>query len=166
MQFQYPYYVAPVHTTDDYSTAPTHCSFELRPSVVLLLAWYLAIARLLERLAPQFTEVRFRFTRMQWLAAPWQDELSRFKQILENGGVVSAQEIEQIFWTGAQNLQGYEVEVTSLGSLRFLCYHKHSGTEYYSDAVPFKALFKTLQFNSILAEIRERFQKHNRGPSA
>ena len=43
MQTKYPYYVAPVQSNDDYSDEPTHCAFEVRPAVILMIAWYLAL---------------------------------------------------------------------------------------------------------------------------
>ena len=49
MQTKFPYYVVPVHTDDDYANEPTHCAIEARLSAALLIAWYLALTRLLMR---------------------------------------------------------------------------------------------------------------------
>ncbi len=159
MQSAFPHYVAPVRTTDEASNEPTHCSFEIRPSVVLQLAWYLILAYGLEHIAQKFTEVRFRFPDMLWLAASSGEENSLSEGFLEGGGVVSAQDIHRSFRLGSHGLRGFEIEVTTSGYFRFLCYHKHTGTEYFSDQVPFKELLCVLRFEHVLVELRAQFRK-------
>ena len=94
MQTKYPYYVAPVRSNDDYSDEPTHCALEVRPSVVLMIAWYLALARLFIRLADQCSEVRFYFQNINWMT------------LNEDGNLLDEQIIEESHRRSLEEIRG------------------------------------------------------------
>jgi hypothetical protein len=159
MQTKYPYYVAPVQSNDDYSDEPTHCALEVRPSVVLMIAWYLALARLFMRVADQCSEVRFYFSNISWMTLIEDDSLFD-EQIIEEGGFADGDKIGFLFDIGEDGLRGYEIQALSLGCIRFLCYHKHSGVEFYSDEISIRELFDAMRFEHVLAEFEHLILLH------
>ena len=80
MQTKFPYYVVPVRSDDDYANEPTHCAIEVRPSVALLIAWYLVLTRLLMR-ASECSQTRFRFPNIRWMTV--KDASEWFKDWLD-----------------------------------------------------------------------------------
>ena len=157
MQTKYPTYVAPVQSNDEYSDEPTHCAFEVRPAVVLRMAWYLALARLLTRVAKSCSEVRFYFQNISWMTLIEDDNLLE-GQIIEEGGFADGDQIDSSFDIRADGLRGYEIQAISLGYIRFICYHKHSGVEFFSNEISVRKLFDALRFEHVLAEIGERMK--------
>jgi len=152
MQTKYPTYIAPVQSNDEYSDEPTHCAFEVRPAIVLRIAWYLAIARLVNGLARSCSEVRFLFPNIHWLTLIEDDNLLD-SEIVEEGGFADEDQVAVSFKDGEDGLRGHEVQLYNEGTIRFLCYHKHSGVEFFSDEIEFRKLFNALRFEHVRAEI-------------
>jgi len=50
-------------------------------------------------------------------------------------------------------LRGHEIQLYSEGTIRFICYHKHSGVEFFSDEISLRELFESIRFEHVLAEI-------------
>ncbi|MDO8754251.1 MAG: hypothetical protein Q7J80_10195 [Anaerolineales bacterium] len=151
MQTKYPTYVAPVQSNDDYSNEPTHCAFEVRPAVILRIAWYLALTRLVQRLAKSRPEVRFYFPNISWMTLIEDDNLLD-QQIVEKGGFADGDKIGFSFNIREDSLRGHEIQLYNEGYVRFLCYHKHSGVEFFSDEIRFRELFDAIRFEHVLAE--------------
>jgi hypothetical protein len=155
MQTKYPTYVAPVQSNDEYSDEPTHCAFEVRPSVVLKFAGYLALTRLVQRLANSCSEVRFLFPHINWLTFIEEDnQLAQedVRKMVEEGGFADEDQIGLSFDLCEDGLRGHEVQIYNEGTIRFLCYHKHSGVEFFSDEISLRELFEALRFEHLLAE--------------
>lgn len=155
MQTKYPYYVAPVQSNDDYSDEPTHCAFEMRPAVVLMIAWYLALTQLMKRFSKSCSEVRFYFPNISWMTFLEDDNLLD-SEIVEKGGFADGDKIGFSFNIREDGLRGHEIQLDTEGYMRFLCYHKHSGVEFFSDEISIRALFDAIRFEHILAEFEHR----------
>lgn len=151
MQTKYPIYVAPVQSNDDYSDEPTHCAFEVQPSIVFRIAWYLALTRLMQRLAKSCSEVRFYFPNISWMALIEDDNLLN-QEVIEKGGFADGDQIGFSFNICEDGLRGHEVQLYSEGSIRFLCSHKHSGVEFFSDEISIRELFDAMHFEHVVAE--------------
>ena len=151
MQTKYPTYVAPVQSNDEYSDEPTHCSFEVRPSFVVKIAWYLTLTRLVNRLANSCSEVRFYFPNISWMTLIEDDNLLD-QEIVEKGGFADEDQISFSFNISENGLRGHEIQLYTEGTIRFLCYHKHSGVEFFSDEISLRELFDALRFEHVLAE--------------
>ena len=151
MQTKFPTYVSPVQSNDEYSDEPTHCSFEVRPSVVWQIAWYLALARLVLLFAKSCSEVRFYFSNINWMTVIEDDNLFD-QEIVEKGGFTHEDRISSSFNFCEDGLRGHEIQLYSEGTIRFLCYHKHSGVEFFSDEISLRELFMAMRFEHILAE--------------
>ncbi len=151
MQTKFPTYVAPVQSNDEYSDEPTHCSFEVRPSVVWRMAWYLSLARLVQFFAKSCSEVRFYFSNINWMTLIDADDLSD-ATIIERGGFVGEDTIATLFNESDSGLRGREIQLYSEGTIRFLCYHKHSGVEFFSDEISLRELFNAMRLKHVLAE--------------
>jgi hypothetical protein len=151
MQTKFPTYVAPVQSNDEYSDEPTHCSFEVRPSVIWRIAWYLALTRLIQFFAKSCSEVRFYFSNINWMTLIDADDLSDVS-IIERGGFVDEDIIATLFNESDSGLRGREIQLYSEGTIRFLCYHKHSGVEFFSDEISLRELFNAMRFKHVLAE--------------
>ena len=151
MQTKYPTYVAPVQSNDEYSDEPTNCSFEVRPSFVVKIAWYLTLTWLVNRLAKSCSEVRFYFPNINWLTLIEDDNLLD-QEIVEKGGFADEDQISFSFNISEDGLRGHEIQLYTEGFIRFLCYHKHSGVEFFSDEISLWKLFYALRFEHILAE--------------
>lgn len=156
MQTKFPTYVAPVQSNDEYSDEPTHCSFEVRPSVVWRMAWYLALARLVQLFAKSCSEVRFYFSNINWMTLIEDDDLLG-KEIVEKGGFTDEDRINSSFNICKDGLRGHEIQLYSEGTIRFLCYHKHSGVEFFSDDISLRELFNAMHFEHVLAELKHQF---------
>jgi hypothetical protein len=151
MQTKYPTYVAPVQSNAEYSDEPTHCSFEVRPSFVVKIAWYLTLTRLVNRLAKSCSEVRFYFPNISWTTLI-EDENLLDQEIVEKGGFADEDQISFTFNISEDGLRGHEIQLYTEGTIRFLCYHKHSGVEFFSDEISLRKLFEALRFEHLLAE--------------
>jgi len=151
MQTKYPTYIAPVQSNDEYSDEPTHCTFEVRPSVILRIAWYLTLTRLMNRLARSCSEVRFLFPHINWMTLIEDDNLLE-QEIVENGGFADEDKIGFSFNECEDGLRGHEIQMYGVGTIRFLCYHKHSGVEFFSDEISVRKLFDALRFEHVRAE--------------
>ncbi len=151
MQTKYPTYVAPVQSNDEYSDEPTHCAFEVRPSVLLRIAWYYSLARLLLRAADPCSEVRFYFPNIHWMALIEDDDLLD-KQTVEAGGFVDEDKLSSSFNICEDGLRGHEIQLCNEGTIRFLCYHKHSGVEFFSNEISIRELFGVMRLEHLLAE--------------
>lgn len=92
MQTKYPIYIAPVQSNDDYSDEPTNCTFEVQPSIVFRIAWYLVLTRLMQRLAKSCSEVRFYFPNISWMALIEDDNLLS-QELIEKGGFADGDQI-------------------------------------------------------------------------
>ena len=152
MQTIFPTYVAPVQSNDEYSDEPTHCSFEVRPSVIWRIAWYLALTRLIQFFAKSCSEVRFYFSNINWMTLIDADDVSD-AIIIERGGFVGEDTIATLFNESDSGLRGREIQLYSEGTIRFLCYHKHSGVEFFSEGISLRVLFGALRFEHLLAEL-------------
>jgi hypothetical protein len=152
MQTKYPTYVALVQSNDEYSDEPTHCAFEVQPSAVLRIAWYLALTRLVNRLAKSCSEVRFYFPNISWMTLIEGDDLLD-QEIVEKGGFADRDQIGFTFNICEDGLRGHEIQLYTEGTIRFLCYHKHSGVEFFSDEISLRELFDALRFEHVQAEI-------------
>jgi hypothetical protein len=159
MQTKYPYYVTPVQSNDEYSDEPTHCAFVVRPSVMLKFAWYLALVKLMQRLAKSNSEVRFLFSDVSWMTFIKKDNLLE-KEIVEKGGFAEEDLIGISFNICEGSLRGHEVQVYPEGTIRFLCYHKHSGVEFFSDEIHLWRLFEAIRFEHVLAEFEHFILLH------
>ena len=149
MQTKFPYYVVPVRSDDDYANEPTHCAIEARPSAALLIAWYLALTRLLMR-ASECSQTRFRFPNIRWMTV--KDASEWFKDWLDwtkeeeysESGLMDEYKVDALFGPPDEDgLIGYEIQIFRYGySFRLLCYGKHSGIEFYSDEISFRDLLR------------------------
>ncbi len=139
MQTKFPYYVVPVCSDDDYSYEPTHCAIEVRPSVALLIAWYLALTRLLMR-ASKCSQTRFHFPNIRWMTIKDGSQLD--ENIVDNGGFADEDEVNASFGPDEGSLLGYEIQMFRYGYFRLLCYGKHSGVEFYSNEISFRDLLR------------------------
>ena len=156
MQTKYPTYVAPVQSNDEYSDEPTHCSFEVRPSFVVKIAWYLTLTWLVNRLAKSCSEIRFLFPNIHWMTFIEEDNLlgqENVRKMVEEGGFADEDQIGFSFNISEDGLRGHEIQLYTEGTIRFLCYHKHSGVEFFSDEISLRELFDALRFEHILAEL-------------
>jgi len=151
MQTKYSTYVALVQSNDEYSDEPTHCAFEVRPSIVWKFAGYLALTRLVQRLAKSCSEVRFYFPNISWMTLIEDDNLLD-QEIVEKGGFADEDQIGFSFDIREDGLRGHEIQLYNEGTIRFLCYHKHSGVEFFSDEISVRELFNALRFEHVLAE--------------
>jgi hypothetical protein len=159
MQTKYPTYVAPVQSNDEYSDEPTHCSFEVRPSFVVKIAWYLTLTWLVNRLAKSCSEVRFYFPNINWMTLIEDDNLLD-QEIVEKGGFSDEGQISFSFNICEDGLRGHEIQLYTEGFIRFLCYHKHSGVEFFSDEISLWKLFYALRFEHLLAEFEHFILLH------
>ena len=155
MQTIFPTYVAPVESNDEYSDEPTHCSFEVRPSVIWRMLWYLLLARLVQFFAKSCSEVRFYFSGINWISFIEDDDLSN-KEIVERGGFTDEDMISSLFNICEDGLRGHEIQMYSEGTIRFICYHKHSGVEFFSDEISLRELFDAMRFKHVIAEIEHQ----------
>lgn len=156
MQTKYPTYVALVQSNDEYSDEPTHCTFEVRPSVILKFAGYLALTRLVQRLANSCSEVRFLFPHINWLTFIEEDnQLTQedVRKMVEEGGFADGDQVGLSFNLCEDSLRGHEIQIYNEGTLRFLCYQKHSGVEFFSDEISLRELFDALRFEHIQKEV-------------
>jgi hypothetical protein len=156
MQTKYPTYVALVQSNDEYSDEPTHCTFEVRPSVLMKFAGYLALTWLVQRLASSCSEVRFLFSNINWLTFIEEDNQlvqEDVRKMVEEGGFADEDQIGLSFNLCEDGLRGHEVQIYNEGTLRFLCYHKHSGVEFFSDEISLRNLFDALRFEHVQMEI-------------
>ena len=152
MQTKYPTYVALVQSNDEYSDEPTHCTFEVRPSVMLRTLWYLALTRLINHLAKSCSEVRFYFPNISWMTLIEDDNLLD-QQIIEKGGFADEDMIGSSFNPCEDDdLRGNEIQLYAEGTIRFLCYRKHSGVEFFSDEISLRKLFDALRFEHVQSE--------------
>ena len=151
MQTKFPIYFAPVQSNDEYSDEPTHCSFEMRPSIVWRIAWYLVLARLVEFSAKSCSEVRFYFSNINWMSFI-EDDDQLDNEIVEKGGFTDEDMISSSFNSCEDGLRGHEIQLYSEGTIRSLRYHKHSGVEFFSDEITLRELFMAMRFEHILAE--------------
>ncbi len=157
MQTKYPTYVALVQSNDEYSDEPTHCTFEVRPSVLMKFAGYLALTWLAQRLASSCSEVRFLFSNINWMTFIEEDNQLGQEDVckmVEEGGFADEDQIGLSFNLCEDGLRGHEVQIYNEGSLRFLCYHKHSGVEFFSDEISLRKLFDALRFEHVVKEVK------------
>lgn len=159
MQTKFPTYVAPVQSNDEYSDEPTHCAFEVRPSVVWRIAWYLALARLAQFFAKSCSEVRFYFSNINWMSLI-EDDDQLDNEIVEKGGFTDEDMISSSFNICEDGLRGHEIQMYSEGTIRFICYHKHSGVEFFSDEISLRELFMAMRFEYVLAEFEHFILLH------
>jgi hypothetical protein len=156
MQTKYPHHIALVHSNDEYSDEPTHCSFEVRPSILLKFAWYLALARLMKFLAKSSSELRFLFWEVTWLNFVKEDNLlgqETVRKMVEEGDFADEDQISLSFNPCEESLRGHEVQMYPEGALRFLCFNKHSGVEFFTDEISLRKLPTSLRFEHVLMEI-------------
>lgn len=156
MQMNYPHHVALVHSNDEYSDEPTHCVFAVRPSILLKFAWYLILARLMKFLVKSSSELRFLFWEVSWLIFVEEDNLlgqETVRKLVEEGGFADEDQIGLSFNLCEESLRGHEVQMYPEGHLRFLCFNKHSGVEFFSDEISLRKLFTSLRFEHVLMEI-------------
>lgn len=156
MQTKYPQYVSLVQSNDEYSDEPTHCTFEVRPSVILKFAGYLALTWFVQRLANSCSEVRFLYRHINWLTYIEEDNLlaqEDVRKMVEEGGFADEDQIDLSFNLCEDGLCGHEVQIYNEGTIRFLCYHKHSGVEFFSDEISLRKLFDALRFEHIQKEV-------------
>ncbi len=152
-QTKFPFYVTPVHSSDEWSTGPTHCAVEVRPSVVLMIAWYGVLARLVKRLSDECSDVHFLFPNIRWLTLD-EDKNTIEQEIIAEGGFADEDQIGFSFDVDDDGLRGYEVQITpSSGDFLLACFHKHSGDEFFTEEVGVGELFKALRFEHVLTEI-------------
>ena len=153
MQIKFPQYVAPVESNDEYSDEPTHCAFEVRPSVVWRIFWYLALARCAKYFARSCSEIRFYFSGINWMTLIEADD----QPDIEKGGFADEDTLANIFNESEDGLRGHEIQMYSEGTIRFICYHKHSGVEFFSDEIDIRELFDAMRFEHVIAEIEHQF---------
>jgi hypothetical protein len=156
MQTKYPTYVALVQSNDEYSDEPTHCTFEVRPSLVLKFTGYLALTWLVQRLANSCSEVRFLFPNINWMTFIEEDNQLAQEDVckmVEEGGFADEDQVGLSFNLCEDGLRGHEVQIYNEGTIRFLCYHKHSGVEFFSDEISLRKLFDALRFEHVQKEV-------------
>ncbi|MBI1793427.1 MAG: hypothetical protein HYR70_04465 [Chloroflexi bacterium] len=152
-QTKFPHCVIPVHSSNEYCYEPTHCAFEVRPSVVLTIAWYGILARLVKRLSDECSDVRFLFPNTRWLTLD-EDKNSIEQQIIEEGGFTDEDEIGKSFDVDDDDLCGCEIRITpSSGGFMLVCFHKHSGDTFFTEEIGAGKMFNALRFEHVLAEI-------------
>ena len=159
MQSKYPHYITPVQSNDEYSNEPGHCVLEVRPSVVMKLTWYLVLTRSIQRLAKSCSEVRFLFPNIDWMTAIDEDDLERQDdrhRSVDESGIIEDDQLNLLFKECEDGLRGYEVQVYAEGYLRFLCYHKHSGVEFFSNEIDLRKLIRAVRFEHVMVEIQDQ----------
>ncbi len=153
-QTKFPFYIFPVQSSDEWSSSPTHCAIQVRPSLVLLIAWYSVLAHLIKRLSDECTDVRFLFPNIRWLTLD-EDKNTIDQQIIAEGGFADDDQIGELFDIDDDGLRGYEIQITpSSGDFMLACFHKHSGAEFFTEEIGVHKLFKALRFEHVLAEIQ------------
>lgn len=155
MQIKYPTCVALVQSNDEYSDEPTHCAFEVRPSLLMKFAGYLTLTRLVQRLANSCSEVRFLFPNINWMTFIEEDnQLAQedVRRMVEEGGFTDEDQVGLSFNLCEDGLRGHEIQLYAEGNIRFLCYHKHSRVEFFSDEISLRKLFDAVRFEHLLAE--------------
>ena len=156
MQTKYPTYVALVQSNDEYSDEPTHCTFEVRPSVLLKIRRVSGADAARAALANSCSEVRFLFPNINWMTFIEEDNLlaqEDVRKMVEEGGFADEDQIGLSFNLCEDGLRGHEVQIYNEGTLRFLCYHKHSGVEFFSDEISLRKLFDALRFEHVQKEV-------------
>ena len=78
-------------------------------------------------------------------------------EIVEKGGFADEDWIGSTFNICEDGLRGHEIQLYSEGTIRFICYHKHSGVEFFSDEISLRELFDAMRFEHFLAEIEHQF---------
>ncbi len=78
-------------------------------------------------------------------------------EIVEKGGFSDEDMISSLFNICEDGLRGHEIQMYSEGTIRFICYHKHSGVEFFSDEMSLRELFDAMRFEHVLAEIEHQF---------
>jgi hypothetical protein len=152
-QTKFPCYISPVHSADEYAYEPTHCAIQARPSLVLLIAWHSALARLVKRLSDECSDVRFLFPDITWLTLD-EDKNILDQTIVDEGGLADEDQIGVSLDVDEDGLRGYEIQIYNPGSFRFVCRQKYNGAEFFSDEIGLSELFKALRFEHVLAEIK------------
>ncbi len=78
-------------------------------------------------------------------------------EVVEKGGFADEDWIGSTFNICEDGLRGHEIQLYSEGTIRFICYHKHSGAEFFSDEISLRELFDVIRFEHVLAEIQHQF---------
>jgi len=152
-QTKFPFYISTVQSSDEWSSGPTHCAIQVRPSLILLIAWYSILAQLVKRLSDDCSDIRFLFPNIRWLTLN-EDKNSIEQGIVTEGGLADEDRIGESFDIDDDGLRGYEIQITpASGDFMLTCFHKHSGAEFFTEEIDVGELFKTLRFNHVLAEI-------------
>ena len=74
------------------------------------------------------------------------------KQTVEAGGFVDEDKLSSSFNICEDGLRGHEIQLCNEGTIRFLCYHKHSGVEFFSNEISIRELFGVMRLEHLLAE--------------
>jgi hypothetical protein len=73
--------------------------------------------------------------------------------MVEEGGFADEDQVGLSFNLCEDGLRGHEVQIYNEGTIRFLCYHKHSGVEFFSDEISLRKLFDALRFEHVQKEV-------------
>ena len=75
---------------------------------------------------------------------------------IEKGGFADEDTIADLFNESESGLRGHEIQMYSEGTIRFICYHKHSGVEFFSDEISLRELFDAMHFEHVIAELEHQ----------
>jgi hypothetical protein len=153
MKTKFPYYLIPVHSTDEYACyEPTHCAIQVRPSLILLIAWYSILARLVKYLSGEQPDIRFSFPTAAWVTL-YNDENIIDETVFNEGGPINEDQTDILLDEYKGSLQSYGIQIYDLNFFCFLCNEKYSGAFFFSETTSLSKLFKALRFEHVLAEI-------------
>jgi hypothetical protein len=145
-------------SNDEYGDEATHCAIELRPGVIVRLAFASLVARFARMLLGRwhFYRLEVPFPETEWLNFFGVD--ADFPEDWETGAVITNSIFDDfpglVLATG---LVGRTAQIGGDGGLCFHCYHKHGGEEYTSHRVELSALLKAIRREDVAAELSERF---------
>ena len=134
------YYIAPVHTDDEHSYEPSHCSIEIHPHILWGIFKYQLTAWIIQTINNEIQEVRFRFIEIGWLNVRNPDAEVAEGVIVEEG--------LSTFDEMTPHMEGEQLEALSHGCFRLHCFEKH-GARFYSDEIRFKDILEWRFFSWI-----------------
>ena len=145
-------------SNDEYGDDATHCVIELRPGVIVRLAFASLVARFARMLLWRwhFYHLEVAFPETEWLNFFGVD--ADFPEDWEAGAVVTNSIFDDFpGLTVATGLVGRTAQIAGNGGLWFSCHHKHGGEEYASHEVELADLLKAIRREDVAAELSKRF---------
>jgi hypothetical protein len=147
-------YLIACHSDDEYDNSVTHVAFPVRPSLVLRLASLSLLVQVVGWLVRRmnFYSMEFSFRETVWLNLNHLED--GFLQAWEDGAV-----LEEF----RSDLPTERVDARSVKmygpTLCFISYGHHSGTEFSSNEIAMRALWRAIRWSDLATELRERFPR-------